>query len=577
MRNFKLPTKDQINSVFAAFSKKEWIFFVGLTTTLLISTLLILEGVNKSLMVSIPLRGGSITEGIIGAPRFINPVLANSPADLDLTSLIYSGLMRKNTDGVLIPDLAKNYEMSKDGLTYTFTLKDKISFQDGKPVMADDVVFTINEVKDSIIQSPRQVDWNGITVQKINDKTVQFTLKQPSASFLENATLGIMPNYLWNNSPIELNNANTNPIGSGPYLIKNIVKESSGVIDSYELMPFKKFALGEPYLENLNLDFYSNENDLMEALQDGTVDQISSITPLNADILKERNYQIESSVLSRIFGLFFNQNVNNLFTDKIIKNAIDQTIDKDKIVREVLLGYGMAIDGPIPPNLLPDQKTAGENNVPREKILQDTQASLAKDGWIKGPDGFLQKTATDKKKKKTIKTLEFSISTGNAPELVKTAELIKQDLASIGMKVDLKTFEVGNLNQEVIRPRNYDALLFGEIINRESDLYAFWHSSQRKDPGLNVASYTNAKVDKLLEDGAVTLDEQGRTKKYLQFEDEIRKDVPAVFLYSPNFIYVVSENVKGLSLNHLNTPKDRFANVYLWYTKTENVWKIFNK
>jgi peptide/nickel transport system substrate-binding protein len=305
------------------------------------------------------------------------------------------------------------------------------------------------------------------------------------------------------------------------------------------------------------------------------VDQISSITPLNADILKERNYQIESSVLSRIFGLFFNQNVNNLFTDKIIKNAIDQTIDKDKIVQEVLLGYGVAIDGPIPPNLLPQQKATGENNIPREEILQNTQASLAKDGWIKGPDGFLQKTATDKNKKKTTKTLEFSISTGNAPELVKTAELIQQDLASIGMKVDLKTFEVGNLNQEVIRPRNYDSLLFGEIINRESDLYAFWHSSQRKDPGLNVASYTNAKVDKLLEDASATLDEQARTKEYLQFEDEIKKDVPAVFLYSPNFIYVVSGNVKGLSLNHLNTPKDRFANVYLWYTKTENVWKIF--
>lgn len=577
MRSFKLPTKDQINSVFATFSKKEWIFFAGLMITLLTSTLLILESVNKSLMVSVPLRGGSITEGIIGAPRFVNPVLANSPADLDLTSLIYSGLMRKNADGILIPDLAKNYEMSKDGLTYTFTLKDKIYFQDGKPVTADDVVFTINEVKDSIIQSPHQVDWNGVTVQKINDKTIQFTLKQPFASFLENATLGIMPSYLWNNSPIELNNANTNPIGSGPYLIKNIIKESSGVIDSYELAPFKKFALGEPYLENLNLDFYSNEDDLMNALQDGTVDQISSITPINADILKERNYQIESSVLPRIFGLFFNQNVNDLFTDKIIKNAIDQTIDKNKIVREVLLGYGMTIDSPIPPNLLSGQTAIGENNIPREEILQNTQASLAKDGWVKGPDGFLQKTVTGKNKKKTTKTLEFSISTSDAPELVKTAELIKQDLELIGMKVDLKTFAVGNLNQDVIRPRNYDALLFGEIINRESDLYAFWHSSQRKDPGLNVASYTNAKVDKLLENGSATLDEQGRTKEYLQFEDEIKKDVPAVFLYSPNFIYVVSPNLKGLSLNHLNTPKDRFANVYLWYTKTENVWKIFSK
>jgi peptide/nickel transport system substrate-binding protein len=108
-------------------------------------------------------------------------------------------------------------------------------------------------------------------------------------------------------------------------------------------------------------------------------------------------------------------------------------------------------------------------------------------------------------------------------------------------------------------------------------LFAFWHSSQRKDPGLNVAIYTNAKVDKILEDASITIDEQSRIKKYAQFEDEIKKDMPAVFLYSPNFIYVVSGNLKGLSIDHIISPADRFLNVYLWYTQTENVWKIFSK
>ena len=173
--------------------------------------------------------------------------------------------------------------------------------------------------------------------------------------------------------------------------------------------------------------------------------------------------------------------------------------------------------------------------------------------------------------------LEFSISTGNAEELAKTAELIKEDLATIGMKVDIKTFDVGNLNQSVIRPRNYDALLFGEIINTESDLFAFWHSSQRKDPGLNVAMYTNAKVDKLLEDASVDLNEQDRVNKYDQIEVAIKKDMPAVFLYSPDFIYVVSKDLRNVSIDNIISPSDRFANVYQWYTETENVWKIFAK
>jgi peptide/nickel transport system substrate-binding protein len=573
----KLPKKDEINSVFGTFSKKERIVFVILLATFLISTLLILESINKSLMVSIPLRGGSISEGIIGTPRFVNPILANSPADLDLVSLIYSGLMRKNSDGTLSPDLAEKYEMSKDGLTYTFTLKNKIFFQDGEPVTVDDILFTINEIKDPIIKSSKKVDWDGVSATKIDEQTIEFSLKKPYPSFLENLTLGIMPQHLWSNSSIELNTANTSPIGSGPYLIKSVSKESSGIINSYTLEPFKGFALGESYIKEIDLHFYSNEEDLVRALEDGAVDQISSITPLNADILKERNFQIETSVLPRVFGLFFNQNKNNIFTDKVITKAIDDAIDKDKIVREVLFGYGTVIDGPIPPNMTAYEKLSGSASPSREVLLQNIQNSLAKDGWSKGPDGFLQKTTTNKSKKKTAIPLAFSISTGNAEELTKTAEIIKQDLAKIGIRVDVKTFEIGNLNQSVIRPRDYDSLLFGEIINNESDLFAFWHSSQRKDPGLNVAMYTNAKVDKLLEDASTTIDQQARIKKYTQAESEIRKDMPAVFLYSPNFIYVIAKNLKGLSLNNLTSPTDRFSNVYLWYTETENVWKIFNK
>ncbi len=324
--------------------------------------------------------------------------------------------------------------------------------------------------------------------------------------------------------------------------------------------------------------FYGGEDALVSGLENGEVDNISSITPQNAEILKAKNYQIYSSVLPRVFGLFFNQNQNQIFIDKAVVNAIDMAIDKDRIVREVLGGYGVAIDDPIPPNMIAYQKLNSGTSLSREDALSKAQATLAKDGWVKGADGFLTKTTTAAKKsggKKTTSTLAFSISTGNAPELTQTAEFIRQDLAAVGINVEVRTFETGNLNQSVIRPRKYDALLFGEIINHESDLFAFWHSSQRKDPGLNVAMYANAKVDKILEDAFITVDEAARIKKYAQFEDEIRKDMPAVFLYSPNFIYVTRENLRGFTMNHINAPSDRFAGVYQWYTDTENVWKIF--
>lgn len=570
-----LPSKNEIKKAISCFTKREYFVFTIFVIVFIISTLAILQNINKSLMVKVALKGGAISEGIVGTPRFVNPALATSSADQDLVALIYSGLMRKNADATLTPDLAEKYEVSKDGLTYTFTLKDNIYFHDEKEITTDDIIFTIKTIKDPETKSSKKGNWDGVNVEKIDEKNIQFTLKQPYASFLENTTLGIMPAHIWGNSPIELSEANTKPIGSGPFMVETVNKQSSGLIDYYELIPFEKFRLDEPFIEKLTLQFYPNEEEQITALENGEVDQISSITPSNAQILKAKNYRVESLTLPRVFGLFFNQNQNQIFTNKHVIEAIDLAINKDALVRNVLFGYGVAIDTPIPPNMINYQKLNKEENLLHTERIQKAQNILEKNGWKRDADGFLEKTTIDKKKKKSTSYLEFSISTGNAPELVKSAELIKKDLESIGMKINLKTFEIGNLNQSVIRPRKYDALLFGQIINHESDLFAFWHSSQRKDPGLNVAMYTNAKVDKILEDAFITVDEKLRIKKYAQFEDEIKKDMPAVFLYSPDFLYIVSKDIQGFAMDHIITSSDRFSNSYLWYTKTDNVWKIF--
>lgn len=572
-----LPSVNEIKKAISHFSKREYFIFFGFVLILFISTLIILVKINESFMVEVPREGGMIREGIIGTPRFINPVLAYSDVDQDLVSLIYSGLMRKNIDGVLVPDLASKYEVSKDGLNYIFTLKENLYFHNNKPLTIDDIIFTINKIKDPIVKSPKKGNWDGVTISKIDEKNIKFTLKQSYASFLENTTIGIIPSSLWNiDSPFELNDANIKPIGSGPYKVEKVSKEPEGLIDYYVLTPFKKSNLGTPYISKLTLRFFINELDQIKALEQGLVDQISSITPVNAKVLKEKNYRIASSYLPRIFGLFFNQNQNQIFTDKNILNVIDLAINKEEIVREVLEGYGIVIDSPIPPNMIKYQKSNVLDQTSYQEKIKKAQNILEKNGWSKGADGFLQKTITEKKKKATT-YLEFSISTGNAPELAKSAELIKQNLENIGIKVNVKTFEIGNLNQEIIRPRKYDALLFGQIINHESDLFAFWHSSQRRDPGLNVAMYTNAKIDKILEDAFITVGENERIKKYTQFENEIKKDMPAIFLYSPSFIYIVSKKLSGFSLEHITLPSDRFLSSYLWYTNIDNVWKIFSK
>ncbi|MFA6273443.1 MAG: hypothetical protein WC673_03075 [Candidatus Paceibacterota bacterium] len=136
-------------------------------------------------------------------------------------------------------------------------------------------------------------------------------------------------------------------------------------------------------------------------------------------------------------------------------------------------------------------------------------------------------------------------------------------------------FEPGELNQTVIRPRKYDALLFGEIIGRDPDLFAFWHSSQRNDPGLNVALYANIKADKFLEEARTIADQGARLEKLVAFSEEIKKDIPAIFLYSPDFMYVLPEKIKGFAFGRLTIPSDRFANINQWYVETDKVWGFF--
>ncbi|HEY4524556.1 MAG TPA: hypothetical protein VJL36_02250, partial [Candidatus Paceibacterota bacterium] len=181
-------------------------------------------------------------------------------------------------------------------------------------------------------------------------------------------------------------------------------------------------------------------------------------------------------------------------------------------------------------------------------------------GWQKNSETNLweQKTKTE------TTVLAFTLSTSDLPELKTAAGQLKKIWEQFGARVEVKIFEAGALNQNVIRPREYEALLFGEVVNRPADLYSFWHSSQRLDPGLNVALYTNTKVDKLLEKEA-----------YVAAAVEIVRETPAVFLYSPDFLYLLPETIKGVALNLVNTPADRFLNINQWFINTEKIWPIF--
>lgn len=550
----------------------EKLVFLALVISFLASFLTIAWKISDSYMLDAPAYGGTLTEGIIGTPRFINPILAASDADRDLVALAYSGLLRPDNHGRLINDMAEKYEISEDGLVYTFTLKPKLFWQDGAPVTGDDIVFTIEKIKDPSMKSSKRAGWEGVFAEKIDDRTIKFTLEKPYAPFLENTTIGILPSHIWGNlssDQIASSDMNTKPIGSGAYKIRNIKRNSSGIISSYELSSNKNFILGRPNIKKIILKFYSSEKELLAAYQKGEVESVNAITPQELEKMKTSN-SIQSLYLPRIFGVFLNQNNAKVLAKKEIRQALNLSVDRKKIIDEVLKGFGVELFYPLPPG------TFGAFSKSETDIysLEYAKEILDKNDWKMNAD----KQTLEKKIGKEVFSFSFSISTSDAPELKETAYLLKSMWEKIGAKVDVKIFEQGDLTENVIRPRKYDSLLFGEIVGRDPDPFAFWHSSQRNDPGLNVALYTNIKADKLLEEARTIQDETKRADKYKEFQKEVSNDTPSIFLFSPKFIYITPKNLKGANkMESVTVPSERFATIYKWHKSTDKVWKIFAK
>lgn len=556
------------------FSPFERLLFVILAIIALASGLTIVYRINNMFLVDVPATGGNVVEGVIGSPRFINPLLALSDADRDLSALLYTGLMRPTATGELKPALASGYSVSDDGLRYRFYLHENNSFSDGTPLNADDVIFTIKTIQNPAFKSPLFANWEGVTATKINDYAIEFTLPQPYAPFLENTTVGILPRHIWQNAGADefpLSNYNIEPVGAGPYMLKTIRRGPSGIPQEYVLTPNKHFVLGKPHISSIAIRFYHTEQEVIAALKAGDINATSGVSPSSLDEITSLNtISMHHAPLPRVFGIFFNQNKVEAFQAPEVRRALSLVAPKSSIIQNVLGGFGTALDGPLPPGIIENTSSVSTST---SHSLDQAKALLENTSWKQNEVTHVWEKTTDNGKV----SLAFTLSTTNVPELKAAAERVADSWRAFGADVELKVFEPTDLTQNIIRPRRYDALLFGEVIGREPDLYAFWHSSQRNDPGLNIAMYTNIATDKLLEKVRSTLSPDVRQTLYQEFDTAVKQETPAVFLYSPDLIYLLPADIQNVSLVRITAPGDRFQNVHEWYTATDRVWPFIKK
>jgi len=654
----KLPSKPQWRHFFKVLTKKEGIiFFIFLFLFFSSFFYLSINFYFKNTEI-IPAEGGTYIEGVVGSPRFINPIYAEiSDVDRDLVEIIFSGLMKYGPNGQIIPDLAKEYKILEEGEVYEFYLKENIFWSDGEPLTVDDVVFTIETIQNPEINSPLRVNWLGVEVEKISDQALRFKLRNPSAVFLENCTVKIISKHIWKDiSPqnFPLTTYNLKPIGSGPYKLKKLSQDEQGSLKSLDLEINPKYFGKTPNLNQVSFYFFDSEEQLIAAANSGKIKGLSVKHSKNDQLLKNTEFQQYLLSLPRYFAVFFNLGNSKVLSEKEVRLALDYGTNKEGILKEVLGNRGKIVDSPILPEIYGFEKPSEiyefnperakemlestdfleTENGKRVKIIEkepafqfksslttgsqgnevkELQKCLAKDpevypeGEVTGyfgsktkaavirfqekyrvdilvPAGLEKGTGSVKKltraklnevcfesPKETI-PLKFSLTTVSQPILIEVASLLQSQWENLGVEVEIKTFDTSTLEREIIKPRNYEALLFGEVLGTIPDPFPFWSSLQKKDPGLNLAMYENKKCDKLLEEVRQSLDEEVRKEKLEEFQELLIEDAPALFLYNPDYLYSVSKEIKGIDVKIITTPSKRLSGIENWYIKTRRVW-----
>ncbi len=514
---------------------------------------------------AVPDFGGEYTEGIVSQPRYINPILSQtSEADADISGLIYEGLYGYDREGRLEKRLATDSTLSEDGRIYTVTLRQGIKWHDGEELTADDVLYTVRAIQDPAYKSPLRANWLSVEVGTVDRYTLTFTLKKSYFGFLENLTVGILPKHIWENIAPEnflLADYNLAPIGAGPYRFYDSEKDSSGNMLTYELRAFDGYYAGMPHIEKMAFHFYPDEPSLLDAYNRKEVLGINSVTPENLASVEERkSARVYEMAIPRIFAVFFNITKSAVLAHDEVRGALSYATDREAIIREVLLGKG----APAETALLPFMNGyATDIAFPR---YDENQANtiLDQNNWKRGEDGIRAKDGT---------VLAFELKVPDWPELVQTAELLRAQWEKVGARVTVTAESAGDLQQNTVRPREYEALLFGEAAMIDSDPYSFWHSSQKHDPGLNLAVFDNKDVDDILLSLRETTDVEKRKEYYRSFQDILAREHPAVFLYSPTYLYVVNGSLKGIEVKSINAPAHRFSTVKDWYIKTKRVKK----
>lgn len=539
--------------------------WLGLVILLTAGVFLQQRGLSRYYQAAQPVDGGILTEGVSGAFTTANPVYATGAVDTSVSRLVFASLMKYDSDGVLIGDLARDIKVNNPGNKYTVTLKDNISWHDGTALTADDVVFTYDVIKHADAKSPLRPNWQGVDIKALNDKTVQFIIPHPLASFPHSLTTGIIPKHLLDNIPLSqlrtVSFNTTSPIGSGPFIWESLQVQGQNADDREEqigLVANPDYHGGAPKIDRMIIRAVHNEDRLMELFQSQQLTAAAGLdeTPENlANDLAIKEYNIPINGQVNVFL----KTSEKVLKDKKVRQAIAMATNKQEIIQG--LGYPV-IDSTQP--LLRIHTGYSDKQEQIDFNLAKAQSTLAKAGWKPGEDGVLTRRG---------ERLSFRVYALNSNEFAGVTQNLQKQWRRVGVDAEVILQNQEEL-QTTIAFHSYDVLVNGITLGSDPDVYAYWHSSQadlRSPNRLNFSEYESAKADFALEAGRARADEGLRKVKYKPFLEAWREDAPAIALYQPRYLYLTRGTIHGFEPSQINSPPDRYANVEQWQIRTKNV------
>lgn len=493
-------------------------------------------------------------EAVAGEPPLLNPVLAPyTLAGQDVLPLVFGALTRADASGEVSLELAERLDVEEDGRVYVARLREGLRWDDGAPLTADDVAFTVGLVQAPDHQGSQELAdlWRGVEVEVVDERTVRFRLPTPLASFPQHLGLGLLPRHVLDGvaaADLPLHPFNRAPVGSGPYRVASFQP------DRLVLERSPTYPGPAPRLARLELRVYADRVAALRALLSGEADGLGGLRPDEVRALRAAPGVVVYSIPERAKTavLLFNLDTP-ILAEPAVRRAIAEAVDRDALIRDALDGQGEPARGPIPVQSWAFARAPAL----AEHDPSAAAARLEEAGWTPGPDGVRAREGAP---------LVLRLATADTPERLAVARALVPQLAAVGVRLEVTAVPTDELFDDVLDPRQFELALIGQwTMGSDPDVYPQWHSSQIGRTGGNYAGFRDADVDRWLEVGRQEPERELRRNAYLHFQARWSEAQPGVTLYHPVYSFAVARDVWGVTADPLPDSGWRLRSAVSWY------------